>query len=81
MLTIWVLAHDNIGVNELSNHKHFLVAEDGSRNEKTQTNLTTVKMSTSGAEFAHVEIKILDGGGCQTMEMENLREERQLKKV
>ena len=80
MLTIWVWAHGNIWLNKLSKHKHFLVAEDGSRNKKTQTNLTTVTMSTSGAESAHVENKNPDDGGCQKMEIENLRKEKTIKK-
>ena len=57
-----------------------MVAADGARKKKTQTNLTTVTMSTSGAESAHVENKNPDDGGCQTMEIENLRKEKTIKK-
>ena len=53
----------------------FLAAEDGSRNKKTQTNMTTVTMSTSGTESAHVENIHPADGGCQTMEIENMRKE------
>ena len=57
-----------------------MVAEDGSRNKKTQTNLTTVTMSTSGAESAHVENFNPDDCGCQTIEIENLRKEKTITK-
>ena len=37
-------------------------------------------MSTSGAESAHVENKNPEDGGCQTMEIDNLRKEKTIKK-
>ena len=37
-------------------------------------------MSTSGAESANVENKAPDDKGCQTMEIENVRKDKTIKK-
>ena len=57
-----------------------MVAEDGSRNNSNKK--TSVTMSTNGAESAHVENKTKqhDDNGCQTMEIENVRKEKTIKK-
>ena len=46
-----------------------MVAEDGSHHN-----------STGGAVSAHVENKTPDDNGCQTMEIENVRREKTIKK-
>ena len=41
---------------------------------------TSVTMSTSGAESVHLENKNPNDGGCQTMEIENVRKEKKIKR-